>query len=724
MRQRAPQRPARGASPLRLVGYAMLGLACLAVAAVSFVFVAAPVDLVRDRMVEEVKARTGRDLVVRGPVSMALFPSPGVTISNVTLSDGPGQPGTLLSVERISAQVSLSDLLARRVHVRRVVLMAPSLALRVDARGRRNWDFADAAIPAQARIRYAQARGPAMRDTPASASPAGPAAFDPALLREALAQVLPGEVRIERGALSYRDQRTGDELVVTGIDLEAAAAGLDAPMEAKGTFTLRGQPLAYTARISSLDAALASGSADLALKAEGAPLSADIQGRFALPASGPQLDGRLAFKSASIPALGLWLGRPVAMDGPADLSFTGRVQLGRGQLSLPDFDSVLAGRPAKGALAVDFNPRRPRITGQLQVASLDLGALLLRHPSDAAPASAGSPPKADPIGDILRQQQQRPPQVRGFTLRKDGAREWSDERLDVRLLALADADLRIAAGQILHHELKTGPGRVAINLTDRNLRVDLEDISLYGGRGRGVATVDAAAAIPAMSLNLTLDGVSAGPFLKDAADFEWLDGRTSLAVVIAGQGFSERELVETLSGTVEVKTLNGQMSGLNLPKLIRSLEMGQIPNVQIQPAEKTPFSELAGTFVIAKGVAQNNDLRLITPNARLTGAGVVQLPARTLAYDVRAKVSGSGASPQQGAVVNFSNIEIPLRIEGPWDKPVIGLKGQEQIVESIKQIGKNLKNPEVQDVLRGLLGGGGDKSVKPGDLLNRLLKKE
>lgn len=688
----------------------------------SFVFIAAPVDLVRDRLVEEVRARTGRDLVVSGPVSMALFPSPGVTIDGVTLSDGRGQQGTLLSVARISAQVSLSELLSRRMHVRRVVLSSPTLALRVDARGRRNWDFAAAAHPFSDRIRYAQMRGP-MRDAPVSAPAATPAAIDPAQIREALAQMLPGEVRIERGSLSYRDQRTGDELDITGIDLDAAAQGVDAPVEAKGTFILRGQPLAYTARLTSLDAALASGSADVVLKADGPPLSADFAGKLALPSSGPRLDGRLVFKSASIPALGLWLGRPLAMDGPADLAFSGRVQMSQAQLSLPEFESVIAGQTARGALAVDFNPRRPKISGQLQVASLDLGALLLRHPSDAPPPAAGTAPKADPIGDILRQQQ-RTPQVRGFNQRKGGARDWSDDRLDVRLLALVDADVRIAAGQIRHHELKSGPGRVAINLTDRNLRVDLEDIALYGGRGRGVATVDAASATPAMSLNLTLDGVAAGQFLKDAADFEWLDGRTSLGVVLAGQGFSERELVETLSGTVEVKTINGQLSGLNLPKLIRSLEMGQIPNVQIQPTEKTPFSEFAGTYVIQKGVAQNNDLRLVTANARITGTGVVQLPARTLAYDVRAKVSGTGASPQQGAVVNFSNIEIPLRIEGPWDKPTIGLKGQEQIVESIKQIGKNLKNPEVQDVLRGLLGGGGDKSVKPADLLNRLLKKE
>ena len=704
-----------------IAGWSVLGLVCVLLAGVSFVYVAAPVDLVRDRLIDEVKARTGRDLMVAGPVSMSLFPRPGVTIDAVTLSAPPEQGGTLLTVDRIAAEIGLGELLARRVQIRRLVLTAPKVNLRVDASGRRNWDFAGLPVLASP-VRYAQLRGPVTRDVPLAL----PAGVDVTRLREALAQVLPAELTIAQGVLSYRNARTGEEMDATAVDLEVAAQALSAPVVAKGSFTLRGQPMAYTATLGSLDAALASGSADLVVKAQGAPLAADFDGKLALRGTGPEIDGSLTLNSPSIPALGAWLGRPVAMNGPTDLSFAGRVEAADGRVTLGNFQSVLAGRPAHGTLSVDFNPARPKLQGQLQVAALDLGAILLRNAAAAAPATPTSAPKADPIGDILRQQQpppQQPPSQTSALPRKGPGRDWNDERLDTRLLGLIDADLRIAAGQILHRELKTGPSRVAITLVDRNLRVDLEDISLYGGRGRGVATVDAAAAVPALSLNLNLDGVSAGPFLKDAADFEWLDGRTTIAVAIAGQGYSEREVVQTLSGTVEVKTLNGHLSGLSLPKLIQTLERGQIPNMQVQATEKTPFSEFAGTFVIAKGVAQNNDLRLYTENARVTGAGTVQLPTRHLAYDVRAKVSGSGGG-QAGTVVSFSNIEIPLRVEGPWDKPVVGLKGQEQLLDGLKNIGRNLKNPDVQDALRGLLGGNSEGRVKPRELLDRLLKKE
>lgn len=723
-----PQRTAarvqrRSLSVLGIVGYVALGLVCLVAAGVSFLFIAAPVDLVRDRLVDEVKARTGRDLVITGPVSMALLPTAGVTMRGVALSAPPGQAGTTLTVEHVSAEVGLADLLSRRVQIRRLVLTQPQLNLTIDKSGRRSWDFA-ALLPAQP-VRYAQARGPVMRDAPSGVA----GAIDARRALDALSQVLPGELRVASGTVRYVDERTGENLEVTGIDLDVGANGVSTPLAAKGQFVLRGQPLAYTARLASLEAALTTGRADLDIKADGAPLNASFEGSVGLRQGTPEVDGSLNFKSGSVAALGLWLGRPMALAGPGDLALSSRVGLSRGQLTLTNFEGALAGKPARGSIAIDFNGLRPKATGNVDLAALDLDAVLLRDASDTPPQSAPQAPsrgpKGDPIGDLLRREDQpKSPQVRGFKQRQGGDRDWSDARLDTRLLALADADLRLSVQEIAHRELKTGPSRVNVSLADRNLRLDLEDITLYGGRGRGVAVIDAAAATPELTVNLNLDGVSAGPFLKDAAGFEWLEGRTSISVSLAGQGFSEREVVETLSGTVEIKTNNGNIAGINLPKVIRSMEMGQIPALQVQPSEKTAFSEFAGQFVIAKGIAQNNDLRLYTQNARINGVGTVNLPRRHLDYNVRAKVSGTGASPQQGAVVNFANIEIPLRVEGPWERPNIAIKGQEQILEGLKQIGKNLKNPEVQDALKGLLGGNSDGRVKPRELIEKLLKKE
>jgi len=96
------------------------------------------------------------------------------------------------------------------------------------------------------------------------------------------------------------------------------------------------------------------------------------------------------------------------------------------------------------------------------------------------------------------------------------------------------------------------------------------------------------------------------------------------------------------------------------------------------------------------------------------------LPARSLDYTVRPKIDTLNANTDR-ATINLSNVEIPVRIEGPWEKPNFSVAGQEQILEAMKEIGKNLKSKDVEEALKGLLGGGdGQQKVKPRDILEKL----
>jgi AsmA protein len=250
----------------------------------------------------------------------------------------------------------------------------------------------------------------------------------------------------------------------------------------------------------------------------------------------------------------------------------------------------------------------------------------------------------------------------------------------------------------------------------------MHEMQLYEGRGLGVASLDARGQAPAITLNMLLEGVAAQPLLKDALGFEWLQGRTTLTMALAGQGASERQMVATLSGKIDLASSGGTIDAIDVGKILRGIEQGRFGPPRVAPGEKTPFSELAGSFTIANGIADNQDLRLVSPNLRVTGAGSFNLPARSLDYTVRPKVAALNANTDR-VVVNLSNVEIPVRIEGPWEKPNFSLVGQEQILEAVKQIGKNIKSQEVQDAIKGLLGEDGQQKVKPRDLLEKLFKK-
>ncbi|HUC46609.1 MAG TPA: AsmA family protein, partial [Hyphomicrobiaceae bacterium] len=107
MRDRAPHHR-HGRRWPAAVGYAGLGLGCLLLGAIAFLVVAAPVELLRDRLIGEVKARTGRDLVVSGSASLRLLPRPAISLADVALSAPPGmEGGPTLFVQALEAELGI-----------------------------------------------------------------------------------------------------------------------------------------------------------------------------------------------------------------------------------------------------------------------------------------------------------------------------------------------------------------------------------------------------------------------------------------------------------------------------------------------------------------------------------------------------------------------------------------------------------------------------------------
>ena len=185
--------------------------------------------------------------------------------------------------------------------------------------------------------------------------------------------------------------------------------------------------------------------------------------------------------------------------------------------------------------------------------------------------------------------------------------------------------------------------------------------------------------------------------------------------------FSERQIVEGLNGTVELASRDGAIAGADVGKIVRTIQSMRVPKLALSPTEKTPFTELAASFALTNGVAANKDLRLTGPHLQLQGEGSVDLGQRSVDYTMRTKV---GSAPEADATLKVRELEVPLTISGPWDKPAFGIKGQEQLTGTIRQIGKNLRSQDVKDALRGLLQGDGEKRVRPRELLDKLLKKD
>lgn len=184
--------------------------------------------------------------------------------------------------------------------------------------------------------------------------------------------------------------------------------------------------------------------------------------------------------------------------------------------------------------------------------------------------------------------------------------------------------------------------------------------------------------------------------------------------------------MDSLAGKADVTFNNGAIVGWNLAQIIRGLKQGQLAGFERIESAKTDFSELSSTWVIAAGVAQNQDLKLSSPLLRVTGAGRVELGARQIDYQLKPKLVAS--LDGQGAAQGGAGLEIPLKVRGPWDKPEIVpeiggiLKDPEKAVGAIKEIGKQFKGKNANEIVDKVLSDNPNAAKKANDLLNKWLK--
>jgi AsmA protein len=689
-----------------LAGYVGLCLACVVLGAITFLIVASPVDLARDRVLQELRTRTGRDVAVTGATSLNFFPRPGLSLSGLTLAAPADMGGAAtMTMQSLDAEVGFASLLGGQPNLKRLTLTRPAIELRVDAQGRRSWDIGP---QAQRPLRQPAA--------PTSAAPARRSQDDPVAEKANVAAMLDQigleSVRIVDGRVRYIDERIGLRQEIEAVNVELSLGGATDPLQAKGNLTVQGEPMAFEATLAPLLGLFDERKARLTLKLAGRPLEAAYDGRVGL-VGGAGIEGNLSLKADSTAAAAQWLGRPIAGGrDPGPLSLSAAVAASETRTSLTNLVARIGESAMEGTMTVEARQPRPYLRGSLKVADFDLGRFLLRPGAGPAPGARPAPQASAPAPS---RRAETPPGPK-----RSG--DWSDDVIDLGPFGLADADLGLSVDRLTYKDLKTGAGRLTLALKDSVAKIELEQLELYGGRARGVVILDGAGAVPVTSTNLSLDGVSTLPLLKDTMGFEWLDGRGTITLALAGQGASERQIVSALNGKMSLSMANGTLTGVDVGKLLRAVEQVRFGDLKPAPGDKTPFSEFAGTFVITNGLAQNQDMRLVSPRVQLTGSGSVNLAQRQIDYTARARIAGG--TPGQGNVVSFGNLEIPVRIEGSWTEPNLSVPGQEQLTDTVKQIGKNLKSQEVQDALKGILGGGdGQQKVNPREFFEKLLKK-
>jgi AsmA protein len=322
---------------IKRAGIAVAGLLAAGLAVLLILSLVIPADTVRDAVKAQIRAVTGLDPVLRGDVSVSLFPTGQVRFSDVSLGDNQtGAPA--LSAEQLLVRLRFSSFILGRIEIADVTLVRPTITVAFASDGRSNW--------ASHIETLAQALKP---------SPEHVKSFS--------------EIRISDGTAIIRDEAYRIVETLTKLEFALAWPSISSTFAATGQFTWNSQSYDATLSLSDFLAALSGERTGVKVRLNGVPLKLAFDGNMShLPTL--KVEGVLAADAGSLREMLRW-----PADGPglpfqqfslkALTSVTGR------NIALSKVNVELDGNSGEGVLTYVADGRRT-LQGTLAVDALNL----------------------------------------------------------------------------------------------------------------------------------------------------------------------------------------------------------------------------------------------------------------------------------------------------------------------------------------------------------------
>jgi len=418
---------------VKTLGKILGGLVVLAVAVIVAgiaVLKSMDFDTYRGMIADQVKAATGRELVIAGPLKVEVSLNPALAVEGVTFANAPwGSRKDMIVLKRLAAEVQLLPLLRGEVRVNRMVLSGLDALFEIDGQGRANWDIAPAGPPAAR-------RGGDSRPLPV---------FDKVDIRD---------VRI-----SYRDARDGTamNLTVEAFALESKDAKSPIAVTLKAAHD--GRAVSVTGRIGALKSLMeANARYPVRLEIEIAGVKAAVDGHVVNPRAPKEFDFKATLAGDSVSAL-LPPGQNLPPVGPLKAAF--RIK-GQGRTyAIENLEAGIGQSYFAGSARIALAPPVADVTATLHSRRVDLKQWL-------------------------------PPDAKAEKPSAKGGRVFPDDPLPLDALRIVNADVKHRVETaVLPNGLTVREVDAHLTLKDGRLALPIALVAA-GGRIRADASIDGA----------------------------------------------------------------------------------------------------------------------------------------------------------------------------------------------------------------------------------------
>lgn len=596
--------------------FRILGVLAVLVVVGAAALLLIPSDRVAALAVGQFEKVTGRQLTIEGGVTPTLWPVLGVETGRITISNADwSDEGPMLVADALAIRIDANALFGGAVRITGLELTRPEILIESGEEGMGNWVFGGAAGGTAA---------------PGMATAETPFTLDLGVIRD--------------GSIGYVDHATGRRVQLTGVDLEARLADYEGPLDLVLSAESAGQAVemeaqlaafrtAYEGGVSPVTLALRAGAAEITFAGRAGFRPMVAEGR--LEADLGDLSAVSALAGIDRPALPQGFGAErVAVAGDVTLTAEGSAHLRGGRITLD-------GTAITGDLDLTQGAARPKL-----VARLVMGDLVV----------AGNVAEGTGAGEG------------GGAVATAG---WSDRAIEAGGLSALDAEIGLRADSVALGPVRLGPVAAGISVDNARAVFRLDEVGAYGGSVTGQFVVNARRGL-SVGGDMVFRGISLQPMLSDLTGFARLIGTGDLTLDFLGSGDSVAAIMNSLSGSGVLNLGPGEIVGLDIAGMIRSLDAGFVGEGQ-----KTIFDSLSASFTIEAGDLFNRDLLMAGPVISAEGSGRIGLGARDIEYRIR-PTALRGADGTGG-------ISVPLWITGSWAAPSFALDLEALAQENLKE---------------------------------------
>jgi len=294
------------------------------------------------------------------------------------------------------------------------------------------------------------------------------------------------------------------------------------------------------------------------------------------------------------------------------------------------------------------------------------------------------------------------------------AGQWSREPIDLSGLAAVDGRLVLKSPSIRYRQYALENADLSATLKDGRLAADRITGNLFGGALQ--ATLDATATQrPRLATVFALENMDVGRATQALAGSAVAGGRMGLQARLETSGASVADMIGGLNGSgqlrmkgVDVRDANTGTAMAGALGLVSALN--QFAGVLGGARSNAGLVDFSGSFGIRGGVAQTDDMRVISSVGDGAAAGFIDLPRWRI--DVRGHVKlAQNVLTQLLAAKTRTDVTqaVPFTVRGRLDAPTVNLDtsrlpgGALPIPGVDKLIKKAPKG--VGTILQGILGG-------------------